>query len=86
MSDIQSWLAELGLEKYAEAFAEAEIEIGDLHRLSEDDLKELGLPLGPRRRLNDAVKLLSGNAASAASSATPVAAVASEMPALMDLC
>ncbi len=79
MSDIQSWLAELGLEKYAEAFAEAEIEIGDLHRLSEDDLKELGLPLGPRRRLNDAVKLLSGNAASAASSATPVAAVASEI-------
>ena len=79
MSDIQSWLAEPGLEKYAEAFAEAEIEIGDLHRLSEDDLKELGLPLGPRRRLNDAVKLLSGNAASAASSATPVAAVASEI-------
>ena len=78
MSDIQSWLAELGLEKYAAAFAEAEIEIGDLHRLSEDDLKELGLPLGPRRRLNDAIKLLSGNTASAASSATPVTPVASE--------
>jgi hypothetical protein len=45
LSDIQSWLAELGLEKYGSAFAEAEVEIGDLHRLNEDDLKELGLPL-----------------------------------------
>ncbi|WP_433989014.1 hypothetical protein SuNHUV7_30810 (plasmid) [Pseudoseohaeicola sp. NH-UV-7] len=79
MQDVQSWLAELGLEKYAPAFAEAEVEVSDLHRLSEDDFKELGLPLGPRRRLNDAIKLLVGGSGSIEPNATPVAPVLDAM-------
>ncbi|MFT7592779.1 MAG: putative ATPase/class 3 adenylate cyclase [Paracoccaceae bacterium] len=59
MQDIQSWLTELGLEKYASVFAEAEIEATDLAYLSEDNLKELGLPMGPRRRVFEAIKKLS---------------------------
>jgi len=79
LQDVQSWLAELGLEKYAPAFAEAEVEISDLHRLSEDDFKELGLPLGPRRRLNDAIKLLVGGSGSIEPNAPPVAPVLDAM-------
>ena len=56
MQDIQSWLAELGLEKYSTAFVEAEIDFETLADLEKDDLKELGLPLGPRRKIWAAIQ------------------------------
>jgi hypothetical protein len=46
------------LEKYASAFAEAEIDFETLPELEEGDLVELGLPLGPRRKLWGAIKRL----------------------------
>src|SRR5262249_4548005 len=46
----------LDLGKYAEILAEHEVSLRDLPHLTEDDLKDLGLPLGPRRRLLAAVK------------------------------
>ena len=58
MSNIAQWLSELRLEKYISAFTEAEIEFVDLPELSEEDLKELGLPMGPRRRAIKAIRLL----------------------------
>ncbi|MEP4785527.1 MAG: adenylate/guanylate cyclase domain-containing protein, partial [Erythrobacter sp.] len=66
MQDVQSWLAELGLEKYAEAFAEAEVTFSNLPDLTDDDLKELGLPLGPRRTFSAAIKRLESAAATPA--------------------
>ena len=60
VQDIQIWLAELGLAKYTPAFEEAEIEFADLAYLSEDDLKEMGLPIGPRRRITEAIRILTG--------------------------
>ena len=57
--DLARWLERLGLGKYAEILAEHEVSVRDLPHLTEDDLKDLGLPLGPRRRLLAAVK--SGN-------------------------
>ena len=56
MSDIAAWLSNLGLAKYADAFAAHEVEVVDLPELSEDDLTEMGLPLGPRRRVLRAVR------------------------------
>ncbi|WP_170378115.1 ATP-binding protein [Ruegeria atlantica] len=56
MSDIASWLKKHGLSKYAAAFAEHEIEHGDLSELTDDDLVTIGLPLGPRRRFMKAVR------------------------------
>ena len=53
--DINEWLKQFGLEKYAHAFIENEVGVSDLAHLSDDDLKELGLPLGPRRRLQAAL-------------------------------
>ena len=50
IDDVEQWLKELDLAKYREAFAENEIAFGDLADLTEDDLKEIGLPIGPRRR------------------------------------
>jgi class 3 adenylate cyclase len=58
MSDIENWLAELGLEKYASAFGEAEIDFETLADLEKDDLNELGLPLGPRRKIWAAIQRL----------------------------
>jgi class 3 adenylate cyclase len=58
LADIAQWLSSLDLNKYISAFVEAEVSIGDLPHLTNDDLKDLGLPLGPRRRVEAAVKLL----------------------------
>jgi class 3 adenylate cyclase len=58
MSDLETWLERLGLSKYHAAFTENEVEFSDLPDLTEDDLKELGLPVGPRRRLMTAVERL----------------------------
>lgn len=56
MSDIAAWLEKNGLSKYAGAFDEHEIEIGDLTELTDQDLVTIGLPLGPRRRFMKAVR------------------------------
>jgi predicted ATPase/class 3 adenylate cyclase len=83
LSDVDRWLAGLGLERYGPAFSEAEIEFSDLRQLSAEDLKELGLPLGPRRRIQEAIKQLNGAEPSpAAAPATPAPATAApETPA-----
>ncbi|WP_299473132.1 AAA family ATPase [uncultured Roseibium sp.] len=47
--DISEWLKSIGLERYAPLFREQEIDFEVLLHLSEEDLKEIGLPLGPRR-------------------------------------
>lgn len=51
MTDIGAYLEKLGLGKYEAAFASNEVTLPDLAHLSEHDLIEMGLPLGPRRRL-----------------------------------
>ena len=57
--DIAEWLDGLGLGQYAQAFADSEIDFEVLSKLSDDDLKELGLTLGARRRLGTAIEALS---------------------------
>ena len=58
MSDIATWLAQRGLEKYAAVFAANEVDFAALPYLTDDDLKELGLPAGPRRKLLAAIGTL----------------------------
>lgn len=53
--DITAWLQTLELGRYAKAFRENEIGVRDLRFLTEDDLVELGLPIGPRRRVMNAI-------------------------------
>ncbi len=56
MDALSTWLNSRDLGKYYEAFAEAEIVLDDLSELNDDDLRELGLPMGPRRRFLKAVR------------------------------
>jgi class 3 adenylate cyclase/tetratricopeptide (TPR) repeat protein len=56
--DIVDWLTELGLAKHAPLFTEAEIDFSTLSDIEEGDLKELGLPLGPRKKIWGAIKRL----------------------------
>ena len=58
--DIAAWLRELGLERYEQAFQEAEIDAEVLPELTDADLKELGVPLGPRKKLLKAMAALRG--------------------------
>jgi class 3 adenylate cyclase/tetratricopeptide (TPR) repeat protein len=51
MSDIRDWLAGLGLAAHAAAFEAEEVDLETLRALDDADLKELGLPLGPRRKI-----------------------------------
>ena len=59
--EIGEWLESLDLGKYAEAFAENEIGFDVLSELSEDDLREIGLPMGSRKRLMLAIRELDGD-------------------------
>ena len=61
--DIAAWLSELGLERYAQVFRDSEIEPEVLAELTDEDFKELGIPLGPRRKLAKAIAALTPEAA-----------------------
>jgi class 3 adenylate cyclase/predicted ATPase len=53
--DISEWLEDLGLGKYAEVFAENEIDLAALPHVTEEDLKAIGVALGARRKLLAAI-------------------------------
>ena len=58
MPDIELWLKNIGLEKYAEVFARHDIDLDVAPSLSEQDLEKLGLSLGHRRKFLAAVAKL----------------------------
>ena len=56
MSDeLRDWLDQIGLAQHAEIFAANDIDLDVLPELSDEDLKELGLSPGHRRRLQRAL-------------------------------
>ena len=48
--DVAAWLEGLGLERYAPAFRDNEIDWDALPKLTAEDLKDLGVVLGGHRR------------------------------------
>jgi len=56
--DIPAWLTSLGLERYAQAFRDAEVTADVLPDLTEADLEKLGMPLGPRKKVLKAIASL----------------------------
>ncbi len=81
IEDVAKWLDELGLGKYTDVFLDNEIDVADLPLLTEDRLRELGLPMGPRMRLLAAVSKVvpvaeQGSVAPPPPSEAPDAAVA----------
>ncbi|MHA1153158.1 MAG: AAA family ATPase, partial [Alphaproteobacteria bacterium] len=73
-SDIDHWMKGLGLSKYSEIFAENEVDLEVLPDLTEQDLKDLGIPLGHRKKLLKAIAALSEGAEQVGHAAKPAAA------------
>ena len=69
MTAVARWLEGLGLAKYAESFAANEIGLEQLADLNEADLREMGLPIGPRRIALKAILALRDNPAEMVSAA-----------------
>ena len=53
--EISNWLSELGLGEYQEKFVENEVDLDAARDLTEADLRELGIPMGPRKKLLRAI-------------------------------
>ena len=51
MATITEWLASLGLSEYAQRFGENDIDVSVLRHLTDQDLKEIGVSLGHRRKI-----------------------------------
>ncbi|HKF08167.1 MAG TPA: AAA family ATPase, partial [Xanthobacteraceae bacterium] len=60
--DIGGWLQSLGLEQFEAVFRENAIDADVLHDLTEDHLREMGLPLGARLKLLKAISALASGA------------------------
>ena len=56
MLDLSSWLDRWGLAQLAPRLAEQDIDIDALRHITEEDLRELGLTIGLRRRLMHAIE------------------------------
>ena len=74
MKSFGSWLIEIELESYAAVFSENKINFDVVRSLSEADLRELGLALGDRKRLLQAIAKLDGQGDAEALSAPTAAA------------
>jgi predicted ATPase/class 3 adenylate cyclase len=55
MTTIGEWLTSLGLNEYSDLFVANAIDVSILGELTEKDLKEIGIPLGHRRKILKAI-------------------------------
>ena len=62
MQQIADWLEKLGLSEYADRFAENRIDFSVLRDLTDQDLKDIGVVLGDRRKILRAISELAGAA------------------------
>ena len=58
MPQLADWLEKLGMSEYGECFAENKIDLSVLPHLTDQDLKDIGVPLGHRRKMLAAVAQL----------------------------
>ena len=62
MQHIAEWLTKIGLERYAPAFVDNDIDMSVLRYLTDADLEKIGVSLGHRRKLLAAIAALDGSA------------------------
>jgi class 3 adenylate cyclase len=60
VTGVGDWLVAIGLRQYAALFEEQRIGLDVVPQLTDEDLKELGIPLGDRKRLLAAIASLAG--------------------------
>jgi SAM domain (Sterile alpha motif) len=58
MQQVADWLKQLGMSEYAQRFAENHIDFSVLPDLTDQDLKDLGVVLGDRRKMLRAIATL----------------------------
>ena len=73
MQQVAAWLEKLGMSEYAGRFAENRIDFSVLRDLTDQDLKELGVVLGDRKKLLRAIGELDAVASEASGPAVPPA-------------
>src|SRR6185312_14907450 len=78
MTPFGTWLAENGLGSYESVFAANKIDFDVVHQMTDADLRELGLALGDRKRLLQAMAQLTGQ--STTETVTPASASAKAAP------
>ncbi|WP_077966018.1 AAA family ATPase [Ensifer adhaerens] len=61
MDDVRKWLEGLGLAHFADIFTQSQVDGDSLRMLSEDDLREMEIPVGPRKKIAAAIKLLNAD-------------------------
>ena len=74
MQDLAHWLEELGMSEYTQSFVENGIDFTVLPDLTDQDLKDIGVLLGHRRKLLRAIAELKGVEKGELKPAPPVAA------------
>ena len=62
MQQISDWLEKLGMSEYAQRFADNRIDLAVLPDLTDQDLKDLGVVLGDRRKILRAIAGLKSTA------------------------
>ena len=60
MQQIADWLEKLGMSEYAQRFAENGIDFSELRYLTDQDLKDIGVLLGHRRKMLAAIAEFAG--------------------------
>ena len=65
MQEIANWLKKFGMSEYAQRFAENRVDFSILRDLTDQDLKDLGILLGDRRKILRAIASLDGTSAAA---------------------
>src|SRR5258708_28691086 len=70
MQYIAQWLEKIGLSEYGQPFVENGIDVSALRHLTDQDLKDIGVLLGHRRRMLAAIGELSSAALSPAEPAS----------------
>jgi class 3 adenylate cyclase len=70
-TSVAEWLTTVGLPEYAVRFAENDIDLSVLPHLTDQDLKDLGVSLGHRRKMLAGIAELAGAAARAISHSAP---------------
>jgi class 3 adenylate cyclase/predicted ATPase len=66
MQQIARWLKKLGMSEYAQRFADNDIDFSVLHHLTDQHLKDLGVSLGHRLKMLQAIRELGGGPAAMA--------------------
>ncbi len=79
MREIADWLEKLGMSEYAQRFAENRIDFTVLRDLTDQDLKDIGVALGDRRKILRAIDEL-GNVTAATEVARQQGPVAVRLP------